>query len=48
MWNIPGKLMMNIYGKLTLNQEIEDVTKEHEGWYTCMAGNVQGKSGLGV
>ncbi|XP_063691598.1 uncharacterized protein LOC134823932 [Bolinopsis microptera] len=23
-------------------QEIEDVTKDHEGWYTCMAGNVQG------
>ena len=26
-------------------QEIEDVTKEHEGWYTCMAGNVQGTWG---
>lgn len=23
-------------------QEIEDVTEEHEGWYRCMAGNVQG------
>jgi len=23
-------------------QEIEDVTKEHEGWYRCLASNVQG------
>ena len=27
-------------------QEIEDVTEEHEGWYTCMAGNVQGTFNL--